>query len=163
MCSFGQLVAHILTPVAYRSSRRLSEPLWNAVYFYSLAFVLMIVFNGVQLNLRQKYSKLVVVEEDPHHSKRSVTLRSSAEGSGPKDLKRVDDDEESEESARERVQLKRAHHDVSLKRWSSCSDLALLPKNVWLFSLLTLLMAISCDSFMYNTAALYQQKFNMGI
>ena len=52
MCSFGQLVAHILTPIAYRSSRKLSEPLWNAVYFYSLAFVLMIVFNGVQVNLR---------------------------------------------------------------------------------------------------------------
>ena len=113
----------------------------------------MMIFNRVQMKVRMKYFKLVVVEEDPP-SKKSETLNIS-ESSIPKDLKRVDDDEETDNSSHGRVYLKRAHYDPSLKRWASCANLALLPKNVWMFSLLAMFMAISCDAFMYNTAALY--------
>ena len=111
------------------------------------------IFNRVQMKVRMKYFKLVVVEEDPT-SKKSETLNIS-ESSIPRDLKRVDDDEETDNSSHGRVYLKRAHYDPSLKRWVSRADIALLPRNVWMLSLLAMFMAISCDAFMYNTAALY--------
>ena len=75
---FGQLAAAVVTPIEYRASRLLSQPLWLAVYFYTAAFLLVIGFNRLERYTSRQYFKYLVVQVEPGVDKQSVTLKSGS-------------------------------------------------------------------------------------
>ena len=71
---FGQLVADIITPIEYRRARLLSQPLWLAVYLYTAAFILVIIFNKLESYTSKKYFKFITMRSEKVTP--SVTLKS---------------------------------------------------------------------------------------
>ena len=116
--SFGQLVADILSPIEYRRSRLLSQPLWLAVYLYTVAFLLVIAFNKLESYASKKYFKYVSIRSV--RATPSVTLKS--DGTTPKNsLKKVDDDQDTTSS--EANIIKRVHYNTNRSRWISSDSI----------------------------------------
>ena len=154
---FGQLVADIISPIEYRRARLLSQPLWLAVYLYTAAFLLVIIFNKLESSNSRKYFKFITMRSE--RATPSVTMKS--DGTTPKNsLKRVDDDED---TSSEGNVIRRIHYNPQQTRWISCDAIRSFSRNLWLFCVLAFLDAICFEAFVQNSAIIYQQKFNMGI
>ena len=152
---FGQLVADVVTPIEYRASRLLSQPLWLAVYLYTAAFLLVIAFNRLERYTSRHYFKYIVVFAETPNDKQSETLKSGSGGTPRNELKRVDDDSESDTPSTSRQYIRRTHHDARQTRWISCAGMRSFTRNMWLFCILGLLDAVCFEAFMYNTASIY--------
>ena len=149
---FGQTVADITTPIEYRRSRLLSQPLWLAVYLYTVSFLLVIAFNKLEAYTSRQYFKFVFHREA--NKTASVTLNSQGTSSR-NSLKRVDDDEDTESPVEEQY-IRRIHHNTNQTRWISLIGLRSFSSNLMAFCFLALLDCICFEAFIYNTADIYQ-------
>ena len=69
----------------------LSQPLWLAVYLYTAAFILVIIFNKLESSNGKKYFKFITMRSEK--ATPSITMKSD-KTTPNQSLKKVDDDED---------------------------------------------------------------------